>query len=66
MYTDFTAQSDYQQQERELTERLERRRVAAERATAGLPGGRLELMARLARQARATRAVAHHATPAAG
>ncbi|MET0928332.1 MAG: hypothetical protein ABWX74_02390 [Aeromicrobium sp.] len=68
MYTEFTAQSVYHQQERELAERLERRRIAAERATAQLPGGRLELMARLARQARATRAVAGrtHPTPAAG
>lgn len=66
MFTDFTAQSTYQQQERELTARLERRRVAAERAAAQLPGGRLELIARLARQARATRAVAHRPTPAAG
>ncbi|MET0449680.1 MAG: hypothetical protein ABW004_14790 [Aeromicrobium sp.] len=66
MFTDFTAQSTYNQQERELTARLERRRIAAERATAQLPGGRLELIARLARQARATRAVAGHPTPAAG
>jgi hypothetical protein len=66
MYTDFNAQSDYQQQERELAARLEHRRIAAERATQKLPGGRLELMARLARQARATRAVAHRAHPAAG
>ncbi|MCW2841545.1 MAG: hypothetical protein JWR55_3028 [Aeromicrobium sp.] len=66
MYTDFTAQSDIQQQERELTARLERRRIAAERATAQLPGGRLELIARLARQARATRPGAGRPTPAAG
>lgn len=55
MYTDFNALSDYQQHERELTERLERRRVAAERATAKLPGGRLELIARLARASRERR-----------
>jgi hypothetical protein len=66
MYTDFTAQSDYQQQERELAARLERRRLAAERATDQLPGGRLELMARLARQARAARTAGPRATPAAG
>jgi hypothetical protein len=64
MYTDFTAQSDIQQQERELTARLERRRVAAERAAAQLPGGRLELIARLARQARATRCVGGRPTVA--
>lgn len=66
MFTDFTAHSIHQQQERELAERLERRRVAAERAAAQLPGGRLELIARLARQTRATRRVAGRPTPAAG
>lgn len=64
MYTDFNAMSDYQQHERELAERLERRRVAAERATAKLPGGRLELIARLARDSRRRRVVAGGVTPA--
>lgn len=58
MYTELTAMSNYHQQEIELAERLERRRIAAERATAKLPGGRLELIARLARQSRRPR----HAT----
>lgn len=56
MYTELIAMSSYQQHERELAERLERRRVAAERATAKLPGGRLELIARLARESRRPRA----------
>jgi len=58
MYTDFIAQSESHQQERELTERLERRRVAAERAVQEHGGERLALIAHLARQARATRTVA--------
>jgi hypothetical protein len=69
MYTDYIAQSDHQQHEHELAQRLERRRVAAERAVADLPGGRLELIARFAREARIKRAsspVGGRATPAAG
>lgn len=58
MYTDFYAMSDYHQHERELAERLERRRLVAERVTAKLPGGRLELIARLARESRKRRGVA--------
>lgn len=65
MFTDFTALSDYQQHERELTERLERRRIAAERATAKLLGGRLELIAKLAKESRRPRSVRGGA-PAAG
>ncbi|MCW2787943.1 MAG: hypothetical protein JWQ91_1407 [Aeromicrobium sp.] len=57
MYNDFIAQVDTQQHERELTERLERRRIAAEHAVQE-HGGRLAFVAHLARQARATRAVA--------
>ncbi|MCU1679104.1 MAG: hypothetical protein JWM93_3862 [Frankiales bacterium] len=53
MYTEFIAQSDYQQQERELTQRLERRRVAAERAVQQHGGERLALIAHLARKGRA-------------
>ena len=68
MYTDFIAQSDFQQHEHELANRLEQRRQAAERAVAELPGGRLELIARFAREARAKRPsrVAGRPTPAAG
>lgn len=55
MYTDFTAQVTIQQQERELTERLEHRRAAAQRMVEQNGGERLAVMARLARQARATR-----------
>ncbi|NRQ51239.1 hypothetical protein [Aeromicrobium stalagmiti] len=55
MYTDFTAQVTIQQQERELTERLERRRAAAQRMVEQNGGERLAVMARLARQARAPR-----------
>ena len=55
MITDYIAQVDYQQHERELTDRIERRRLAGERAAARFEGGRLELLARMARTARATR-----------
>jgi hypothetical protein len=59
MITDYIAQVDNQQHERELVETLERRRVVAERVTADrFNGDRLALMAHLARTARATRAVA--------
>ncbi|TGN32569.1 hypothetical protein [Aeromicrobium chenweiae] len=58
MYTDFIAQVAIQQHENELTERLERRRVAAERAVVEHGGERLAVIAHLARQARATRAAA--------
>ena len=59
MITEFIAQVDSQQHERELVETLERRRVAAERVAAQrFNGDRLALMAHLARTARATRAVA--------
>ncbi len=48
--------------ERELVTNAERRRVAAERVAAEkFNGDRLALMAHIARQARATRAVAHPA-----
>ena len=68
MYTDFIAQSDFHQHEHELADRLERRRRAAERAVADLPGGRLELIARFAREARAKRPsrITGRPTPAAG
>ena len=59
MITDYIAQVDNQQRERQLVESIERRRVAAERVTAQrFDGDRLALMAHLARTARATRAVA--------
>jgi hypothetical protein len=58
MLTDFIAQVENQQHERELVETIERRRVAAERAVADrFEGDRLAFMAHLARTARATRAV---------
>ena len=63
MITDFIAQVDNQQHERELVETLERRRVAAERAARRFNGDRLAVVAHMARTARATRAVA--ARPAA-
>jgi hypothetical protein len=59
MITEYIAQVDSQQHERELVETLERRRVAAERVAAQrFNGDRLALMAHLARTARATRTVA--------
>ncbi|WP_332663286.1 hypothetical protein [Aeromicrobium sp.] len=59
MITDYIAQVDNQQHERELVERLERRRAAAERVAAErFNGDRLALIAHLARTARATRVVA--------
>jgi hypothetical protein len=62
MITDYIAQQEIQNRERELVVKVERRRVAAERAAAEhFNGDRLALMAHIARQARATRAVAHPA-----
>ena len=58
MITDYIAQVDNQQHERELVETLERRRVAAERAARSFNGDRLAVIAHLARTARATRGVA--------
>ena len=59
MITDYIAQVDNQQRERQLADSVERRRVAAERVAAQALGGeRLALIAHLARTARATRAVA--------
>ena len=58
MITDYIAQVDNQQHERELVETLERRRVAAERVARRFDGDRLAVIAHLARTARATRAVA--------
>ncbi len=59
MITDYIAQVDIQQHEAELVETLERRRVVAERVAARrFNGDRLAMIAHLARQARATRAVA--------
>lgn len=52
MFTEFTVQSEIQQQERELVQRLERRRVAAERAVEQHGGQRLAVVAHLARRAR--------------
>ena len=57
MITDYIAQVDNQQHERELVETLERRRVAAERAARSFNGDRLAVIAHLARTARATRGV---------
>lgn len=64
MINEFTSQVETQQAERELTQRLERRRVAAERAVQEHGGERLALIAHLARQARATRHVAARPTVA--
>ncbi len=62
MITEYIAQQEIQNRERELVTKVERRRVAAERAAATkFNGDRLALMAHIARQARATRAVAHPA-----
>ena len=58
MITDYIAQVDNQQHERELVETLERRRVAAERVARLYNGDRLAVIAHLARSARATRGVA--------
>lgn len=58
MFNDYIAQVETQQHERELTETLERRRVAAERDAMQFDGDRLALIAHLARAARNTRAVA--------
>ena len=57
MITEFIAQSEHQQHERELTQRLERRRVAAERAVQDHGGERLAVIAFLARTSRATHRV---------
>lgn len=62
MITEYIAQQEIQNRERELATKVERRRVAAERVAAEkFNGDRLALMAHIARQARATRAVAHPA-----
>ena len=58
MITDYIAQIENQQHERELTQDVERRRQAAERAAMRFDGDRLALIAHLARASRATRAVA--------
>jgi len=55
MYTDYIAQSESRQHERELVERLEHRRIAAERAVQEHGGERLALLAHWAREARAAR-----------
>lgn len=64
MINDFTSQVQTQQAERELTQRLERRRIAAERAVQEHGGERLALIAHLARQTRATRQVSARPTVA--
>lgn len=62
MITEFIALQDIHNREREIATNAERRRVAAERiAATQFNGDRLALMAHIARQARATRAVAHPA-----
>lgn len=63
MYNDFIAQVDAEQQERELTDRLEQRRIAAERAVQD-HGSRLALIAHLARESRAPRSRGLTAHPA--
>lgn len=61
MFTDFTAQSIAQHEERELVRTLERRRLAAERAVNQHGGERLALIAHLARESRKAKAtVAGH------
>jgi len=64
MINDFIAQSESQQHERELTQRLEQRRIAAERAVQQHGGERLALIAHLAREARKPRGVTVRPTPA--
>ncbi len=64
MINEFTSQIETHQAERELTRRLERRRIAAERAVQEHGGERLALIAHLARQARATRQLASRPTVA--
>lgn len=54
MYNDYIAQIDNQQRERELTQAVERRRIAAERAAMRFDGDRLALIAHLTRAARRT------------
>ena len=62
MITEYIAQQEIHNRERELAIRVERRRVAAERVVnEKFNGDRLALMAHVARQARAPRAVAHPA-----
>jgi hypothetical protein len=56
MITDFMAQTQSAQHELELTQRLERRRLAAERAASQFGGDRLALIAHLAKVGRARRA----------
>ena len=58
MVTDYTTQVQFHQHESQLVRELERRRIAAARATERFGGDRLALIAHLARTARATRAVA--------
>lgn len=57
MINDYLAQVEQEQHERELSQRLERRRIAAERAVQEHGGERLAFIAYLARQARATHRV---------
>lgn len=61
MISEFIAQQEIHNRERELAITVERRRVAAERAAEQFNGDRLALMAHIARQARAARAVVHPA-----
>jgi hypothetical protein len=60
MIDEFSAQIQSQQYERELTERLERRRIAAERSVQEHGGSRLAVIAYLARQARVGRSGSVH------
>jgi hypothetical protein len=53
MINDYIAQVESHQNERELSARLERRRIAAERAVQNHGGSHLAVIAYLARQARA-------------
>ncbi len=62
MISDYIAQQDSLNRERELVTKVEQRRLAAERmADEHFNGDRLALMAHIARQARAARSVAHPA-----
>ncbi len=57
MITEYIAQQEIHNRERELVTSAERRRLAAEKAAAAkFNGDRLALMAHIARQARAARA----------
>ncbi|WP_456696404.1 hypothetical protein [Aeromicrobium sp. P5_D10] len=58
MINEFAIQIEIQQHDRELTERIEQRRIATERAAEERGVSRLAVMARRARLARVSRSAA--------